>query len=174
MFASKGFAGTTMDEVAAAAKLNKATVYHYFASKAELLYTIYVETATTALDMIQALPPDMPPDQALRKVMQANLEITAERPNETAVYFREADWVKEWLPAKLYKEVRAKQDAYFTELLDLLTRGRNDGTFGDVDPDAALQVVVGALSWAARRPASGTADVSTRLADAILNGLLRR
>ena len=175
LFAAKGYAGTTMDEVAAAAKLNKATVYHYFASKALVLYTMYIETATTALDTIQALPSDMPADLALRKLVEANLEIAAERPNETAVYFREIDWIKEWLPTKLYKELHVKEVAYFSALRDLLSRGRADGLFAEVDPNAAVQMVVGSLSWATRTgPKSAAADVGSRLADALLNGLLRR
>jgi AcrR family transcriptional regulator len=167
-----------MDEVAAAVKLNKATVYHYFASKAELLYTIYIETSTIALETIQSLPPDTPADDAVRKLIQANLETAAGRPNETAVYFHEMDWIKEWLPENLYKDVHEKEAAYFAELRALLARGREEGLFGDVDTNAAVQVIAGVVAWASRgnRPSVGPipAEFGTPLAHAVLGGLLRR
>ncbi len=42
-FASKGFDGTTMDEIAEAANVNKATIYYYFKSK-ENLYEMALKT----------------------------------------------------------------------------------------------------------------------------------
>ena len=178
LFRAKGYAGTTMDEVAAAVKRNKATVYHYFASKAELLYTIYMETATLAVETIQSLPPDVPADEAVRMLIQANLEIAADRPNETAVYFHEVDWIKEWLPKNLYKDVHEKEATYFAELRALLARGSEEGLFADVDPNAAVQVIAGLIGWASKgaRP-SGSASpavVGSLLADVVLSGLVRR
>ena len=178
LFRAKGYAGTTMDEVAAAVKRNKATVYHYFASKAELLYTIYIETATIALETIRSFPADMPADEAVRKLIQTHLEIAAERPNETAVYFHEMDWIKEWLPKNLYKDVHAKEATYFAELRALLVRGGEEGLFGNVDTNAAVHVIAGIVGWASRgtRPEGGPApaEIGTRLADVVLGGLVRR
>ena len=41
LFAARGYHGTRMDDVADAVGLNKATVYHYYASKSLILYDIY-------------------------------------------------------------------------------------------------------------------------------------
>ena len=40
LFVEKGYEGTTMDEIAAAASFAKGTLYHYFANKAELLQVL--------------------------------------------------------------------------------------------------------------------------------------
>ena len=40
LFSKKGFAETSMDDIAAAAKLSKGGIYHYFSSKTEVLYFI--------------------------------------------------------------------------------------------------------------------------------------
>ena len=37
LFSKKGFAETSMDDIASAAKLSKGGLYHYFSSKTELL-----------------------------------------------------------------------------------------------------------------------------------------
>jgi len=176
LFKAKGYAGTTMDEVAAAAKRNKATVYHYFESKAELLYTIYIESAAVALETVRSLPADMPADEAVAKLIQAHLESIRERPNESAVYFHEMAWIKEWLPKPLYKVVREKEALYVAELEALLTRGQRNGTLRDIDLVAAAQVVTGVISWVSRGRATGPplTDLSTQVADILLYGLLAR
>src|ERR1041384_8700642 len=40
LFAARGYHGTRMDDVADAVGLNKATVYHYYASKSLILFDI--------------------------------------------------------------------------------------------------------------------------------------
>src|SRR5208283_2333097 len=40
LFASKGYIETSVDDIAAAASVTKGGVYHYFASKTEILYFI--------------------------------------------------------------------------------------------------------------------------------------
>ena len=45
LFAARGYHGTRMDDVADAVGLNKATVYHYYASKSLILYDIYKSAA---------------------------------------------------------------------------------------------------------------------------------
>ena len=48
LFAARGYHGTRMDDVADAVGLNKATVYHYYASKSLILYDIYKGAADWA------------------------------------------------------------------------------------------------------------------------------
>ena len=47
LFAARGYHGTRMDDVADVVGLNKATVYHYYASKSLILFDIY-QRATSA------------------------------------------------------------------------------------------------------------------------------
>ena len=45
LFAARGYHGTRMDDVADVVGLNKATVYHYYASKSLILFDIYRRAA---------------------------------------------------------------------------------------------------------------------------------
>ena len=45
LFAARGYHGTRMDDVADVIGLNKATVYHYYASKSLILFDIYRQAA---------------------------------------------------------------------------------------------------------------------------------
>ena len=49
LFAARGFAGTTMEDVAAATDLTKVTVYKYFCSKQELLGSLLLANMKTLL-----------------------------------------------------------------------------------------------------------------------------
>lgn len=42
-FAAKGFAGSSLDDIAARARVTKGALYHHFANKAALLEAVYVE-----------------------------------------------------------------------------------------------------------------------------------
>mgnify|MGYP002631129396 CR=1 FL=1 len=49
LFAARGYHGTRMDDVADVVGLNKATVYHYYASKSLILFDIYRRAAENTL-----------------------------------------------------------------------------------------------------------------------------
>jgi AcrR family transcriptional regulator len=53
LFFSKGFDGTTMDEVAAAAELSKSTLYGSFQSKDELLFFMHLRDARIGYEILQ-------------------------------------------------------------------------------------------------------------------------
>src|SRR5271156_6315001 len=56
LFAARGYHGTRMDDVADVVGLNKATVYHYYASKSLILYDIYQQAAERTLTAVHDDP----------------------------------------------------------------------------------------------------------------------
>lgn len=56
LFAARGYHGTRMDDVADVIGLNKATVYHYYASKSLILYDIYQQAAERTLAAVHDDP----------------------------------------------------------------------------------------------------------------------
>jgi AcrR family transcriptional regulator len=56
LFAARGYHGTRMDDVADVVGLNKATVYHYYASKSLILYDIYQQAAERTLAAVHDDP----------------------------------------------------------------------------------------------------------------------
>ena len=73
-FSQKGFEGTTIDNIASEAKLPRANVYYYFASKVEIYRAILgklISAWDTALDCITA---DAEPEAALAQYVAAKLD----------------------------------------------------------------------------------------------------
>ena len=78
MFGSKGFPGSTVEEIARAAHITKGTVYLYFASKEEILASILAERSDLPhLDEI-TLDPDAPMRDTLALFARRFLEIEME------------------------------------------------------------------------------------------------
>ena len=62
LFATKGFASTSINEIAESANLSKAGVYHYFDSKSEILRTMLTEHLETVTEIVDtALNTSEPP-----------------------------------------------------------------------------------------------------------------
>lgn len=55
LFASRGYPSTTMNDVADACKLSKATLYHHFADKSELLNTIADEHVSRLVELVEKI-----------------------------------------------------------------------------------------------------------------------
>lgn len=55
IFLTRGYAGTTIDEIAKAAGVSRASFYTYFPSKREVLLALGTDTANTAYEVIREL-----------------------------------------------------------------------------------------------------------------------
>ena len=87
LFAARGYHGTRMDDVADAVGLNKATVYHYYASKSLILWDIYKRTADFIHD--EEIRKLVPPDFG-RKAMENLLRANGLRASEIDAILRHA------------------------------------------------------------------------------------
>ena len=80
LFLEKGYQGTSMDEVAAAAQVSKQTIYTHFASKEELFAALVLANAERVEDFVAMLGttlghPGTDLREALQKVARAYLRI---------------------------------------------------------------------------------------------------
>jgi AcrR family transcriptional regulator len=89
-FAAHGFAGASVDRIAAAARLNKAMIYYHFRSKAELYREILRDMFGAASARIRDLASSpLGPEEKVRRFVDA-IAIEAEaRPHFPPIWFRE-------------------------------------------------------------------------------------
>lgn len=74
LLAEKGFEAMTVDEVAAAVGIAKASLYKHFTSKEELAAAAMVRVLERALTFTERLAPDLAPLERLRAVVRWTLE----------------------------------------------------------------------------------------------------
>ncbi|OPY74822.1 MAG: HTH-type transcriptional repressor KstR2 [Syntrophorhabdus sp. PtaU1.Bin058] len=128
LFADKGYLETSMDDIAAAAKVTKGGIYHYFGSKTDILYFI----CSTYVDL----------DLENLEYSLSTIETTAEKIKfiifrhighyATHVYAAKTLLNEAYnLPLKYFKEVKAREKRYFGIVSGVLSqshaaRGRKD------------------------------------------------
>jgi AcrR family transcriptional regulator len=89
-FAARGFAGTSVDRIAAAARLNKAMIYYHFRSKAELYREILREMFAAVGARVSAVAASAAdPADKIRQFVEAFATEAEARPHFPLIWFRE-------------------------------------------------------------------------------------
>jgi AcrR family transcriptional regulator len=109
LFVDKGFAATTVDEIAAAADFSRSTFFRYFGSKEDVLFGDYDETGERFANLLLARPANESPmkafqettiEMAARPEVSENIDIGALRMNLLAadqmLRTRHAEYVTRW------------------------------------------------------------------------------
>ncbi len=80
-FAQRGYDGVSVDEIVAAARVNKRMVYHYFGSKDELYLAALTEVFGELEQVeLQVLEPGDPPDTQLERLLTAYFDFLDAHP----------------------------------------------------------------------------------------------
>lgn len=176
LFATRGFHGTRMDDVADAAGLNKATVYHYYPSKALILYDIYLRATDDTLRIFDSIDNDGSATEALRQYTQQILNLIARDIDQSGVYFHESPYLTEWLTGDQVKEIRSREHLYEEKVQAIIERGVRSGEFIECDPKIIalgyIGMTSGALRWLRPRGRLSAGDIATEFADVFLRGLV--
>jgi AcrR family transcriptional regulator len=175
IFGQKGFHATSMQEIAGAVNLQKASLYHHVSSKQEILLAILDQ----ALDLLTANMLDVmshptPPDEKLREAMFAYLNSMLQHRDLAAVLLLEH--------RSLEPEFRARhiprRDRFERLWRDLLLSGTEAGVFYCPDPALASRALLGVMNWTITwyRPDGPLSAemISKQFADLFLSGLLVR
>jgi len=142
-FWSKGFHGTNINEIGAAAGVTGPALYRHFKSKHELLAeTIWMAVRLVARAGRSVRERDLPARDALNALCEIFVDVAVDNPKLLAVYALEA----RHLPADLAVELKRNERLFREEFVHLITTIRPDV----IDADAralvrgALFVVIGA------------------------------
>ena len=130
-FALRGFEGTTVDRIAARARLNKAMIYYHFHSKKDLYSTVLRSIFTKMGDGLTAIASSdaAPADKLDRFVAVFVIEGQAQA-HVAPIMLREiAEGGR-----RLDEETYAVMARVVRAMTDIVTEGRAAGQFGPVDP----------------------------------------
>ena len=90
LFARRGYARTTIDDLTKASASSRGTLYHYFDSKEAILKEILVQHITDMSSAVAAaLTPGDAPEQQLRAIIRAMTTLNAASQNEQIVLMNE-------------------------------------------------------------------------------------
>lgn len=89
LFSSKGFAGATLDDIAAAAGMSKPNLVYYFSSKEEIYRAVLNHTLEDWLEPLKALDPAGEPLEEIRAYLKRKLAMSRSRPLESRLFANE-------------------------------------------------------------------------------------
>ncbi|BCP14202.1 hypothetical protein MINTM021_11110 [Mycobacterium paraintracellulare] len=170
LFAERGYAGTSLQHVAAATGLSRQALYHYVKSKDELLSQLVTDITRSPTTELQAINRrvDLTCVQKLRAIAYSIAAHRAADPYSFLLVIRsEAE-----LPEVLATKHRDGKRAVLVEIIKVVEAGIHNGEFRRVDPRVAAFSIIGMLNWVAwwyhpdRRYPSDTVDaIANKVAD---------
>jgi AcrR family transcriptional regulator len=144
LFAEQGFESTSVQEIVAAAGVTKGAMYHYFASKDDLLYEIYHRLLGLQTERLTTIA-DGPgtAEERVRAAAADVVETTLTSIDEAIVFFRSMHM----LPSDKRAQVRTERRRYHERFRALVEEGQRVGTFReDVPADLVVHFFFGAVN----------------------------
>ncbi|GLY69235.1 TetR/AcrR family transcriptional regulator [Amycolatopsis taiwanensis] len=146
LFADKGFHGTGIRELAQAAKISSASLYHYMGTKEELLEGIMCECLDRLLAAARQVPASDPRDR-LAGLVALHVLTHAIEPAQTRVVDHEVHV----LSPEARSEVVRRRDEYERLWAETIEEGIAAGVFHDTRPTltrlALLEMCNGVSRW---------------------------
>ena len=143
LFSDKGYMETSMDAIAAAAKVTKGGIYHYFGSKTDILYFICLTYVDIDLENLeQSLNTINTTSEKIRFIIFRHIEHYTKHMFAAKTLTNEAYN----LPVRYFKEVKAREKRYFSIVSGVLSQ--IPSTAGRKDVVTALTFTLfGMMNW---------------------------
>lgn len=147
LFAERGFAGTSFQDIADAVGLTRPALYHYVSSKDELLAKLVAEITEDAAAGMQAIArrADLDAAQKVHAIVAESVRRQAESATRFQLLIRsEAD-----LPEGIAATHTSGRRAVLKAVAGVVEEGVADGMFRPLDPRVAALGLLGMNNWVA-------------------------
>jgi AcrR family transcriptional regulator len=175
IISEKGYHAASMQDIAEAVSLQKASLYHHVSSKQEILFELLEKALDLLIEQqenVIALP--LPPEEKLRVAMKGYIKTLTDHQALSSVLLLE----HRSLEPELRLRHIAKRDRYEGLWRALLQDGHDSGVFNSVDPVFAARALLGVMNWTITWYKPGgtltAGQIANQYADLLLNGLLLR
>lgn len=174
LFRSRGFAATSMRELATALGLEAGSLYSHIKSKEEILHRVCFGLAETFFDAFAAATNGAEASviPQLRRAIEAHVRVLTQDSAASTVFLHEWRHLSE--PART--EFLALRDRYEASFRGLIQRGIAAGELHAPDAAFAALTLLASLNWLPTwyRPDGRLTpeEIAHRLADQLLSGLI--
>jgi AcrR family transcriptional regulator len=139
----RGYHGTRLHLIAERVGIQKASLFHYFASKADLYRAVLGEGFEESEQAIRGvLETDAAPAEKLRTLLKNYVDMVATHPARTKILLRQSLG-----DAPTAVESAAKPDRLLALVAGFISEGQKAGVFAPVDPLALVLGVVGMVAF---------------------------
>ena len=142
VFASIGFAGARVDEIAARAGVNKAMLYYHVGDKDKLYATVLTETVDRVPPaLLRAIENVDTPAEKLQCVLDTLASLGTNNPHFVPIMLREIASGGATLPDQMI----VRMAGIFRVVADVLAEGMREGVFRRTDPLLTHVTLVGSM-----------------------------
>lgn len=176
LFAEKGFEATSMRDIASAAGVSKALLYHHFNSKDDLFARISFSATQDLYSYVsQRVPKVGSAQDKVRAYMIAAASFFAQN-RASWMAASNAFWSD---PDRHRLEKRVARRRLFEVFLrDLISEGIENGEFNAIDPAIAGRLILSSINWMSRwfdpTKEKTAEEVVEQYANIILHGIEKR
>jgi TetR/AcrR family transcriptional regulator, cholesterol catabolism regulator len=144
VFRQKGYHGASMSDIAEVVDLKKASLYHHFESKQEIL----LELLDRALDMVteqmkEVMAQDIPSEEKLRLAMRSYLKTLSDQGDLASVLLLEY----RSLDPEFHDRHIPNRDKFEKMWRDLIKQGVEDGTLACKNIPLTARGLLGVMNW---------------------------
>lgn len=116
VFNKKGYLETNIDDIAAAAKMSKGGLYHYFSSKDEILFFILDSTMDIVLKDLQSqLQTFQDSTSKIEFIIMRHIDLYVKYTSQAKTLLHDAHC----LSAKRYKSIKSREREYYRIVMDV-------------------------------------------------------
>jgi AcrR family transcriptional regulator len=170
-FGRLGYAGATVEQIAAALHMKKGNLYYYFRNKESILFACH----QYSLDRLHGLLDEidnsgLPPDEKLRRLIVSFVHTILDELHGTALFLD-----LEALSRPHLKKVIVRRDKFDRGIRRVLEEGMASGVFGPGDAKLRTFAILGAVNWIPRwfdpKGSASSHEIAERFADYLIAGL---
>lgn len=146
IFYERGYAATSVEDVAAALGILKGSLYYYIDSKEDLLYQIVSEVHEDARQIIDDVlgRVDLNARDRIGLYVRSQVGYNARNVSRVAVYYRDVNQ----LSSERLADIHSRQRRHFRALVGLIEEARAEGLIAsDIDGPLAARSVLSSVIW---------------------------
>jgi TetR/AcrR family transcriptional regulator, cholesterol catabolism regulator len=175
IFGQKGFHATSMQDIADAVNLQKASLYHHFESKQEILLCLLDSALDLLIERIAPVQASLnPPEEKLRDAMRIYIQTVADYQNLASVLLLE----HRSLDPELRERHSPRRDRFEYLWRDLVHEGQEAGIFACSSSALTARALLGVMNWTItwyrKEGPLSPGEIADRFADLVLFGLVTR
>lgn len=172
LFKSKGYAATSMRDLANALGIEAASIYSHIRSKEEILQRVCFKMADEFFDALDAAESmESSATVRLQRAIAAHVQVLTQNTEASAVFLHE--W--RHLSEPLHSNFLALRDKYEARFREIIRQGIQRGEFTVPDEKFAVLTILSALNWIHTwyKPEGKMTptEIAENLSEMLLNGL---
>src|ERR1700728_4612248 len=143
VFHANGYEAGSLDDVAAALGLRKASLYYYVKRKSDLLRLVFERAITVALSEVDQLAEITDPKERLAALIRHQAMMVTRDPSLFAVFFGQ----RSGLEAQDLADIGRKEGRYIRQFLLAVEAAMEADILPKGDPRVVANAIVGMTSW---------------------------